>query len=167
MRKKTALEYSVSLTSHFSWIDHWKLHETWENNQSLGLDSNPGLPEHKVYLLTIKTVSSLGCLFRALEPGSFLLHLRSPLKLILKTSIFGRYKPRLPGSVILWRSLAPVNNTRTITVCKRWIFPTRKILENYTVEAVMNWCSSPDMDERLLSARLLASTPGFGVTVGE
>lgn len=70
MRKKAAMEYSVLLAHHFPWIHHGKLHQTWQNNQSPGLDSNPEYPEYRVRLLTNKTVSSVD-FFRTLEPGSF------------------------------------------------------------------------------------------------
>jgi hypothetical protein len=74
---------------YYSWIDHGKLHQTWQTNQAPGLDSNPEYPEYEIHFLTTKPVSSVG-LVRTLEPGCFPLHMHSPLKLIIKPSIFRR-----------------------------------------------------------------------------
>jgi hypothetical protein len=146
----------------FSWIFHGKLHQTRQRNYLLGLDSNSVYPEYRASWLTAKPISWVG-LLRNEELGIFPLDLQCLLKLIFEASTF---RCTLRGILQSLSCDGALPNSRNIAVRKRWNFPKRKILENYMVEAVRNWCSSRDVVERLLSARILESTPGFGVTVG-
>lgn len=85
------------------------------------------------------------------ELGSFLDRVR--LQMVFKSRIFSRWN-RCTDPLSCDR--ASLYDACTIPVYKRRVFPKRKILENYRFEAVRSWCSSRDVDERLLVARTVA-----------
>ena len=74
------------------------------------------------------------------------------LKRILKTCV--RYIGVL--DTLSCDGALAMGKTCTVHVCKSWVLPKEKILENYMVEAVRFTCSSPTVHDRLPTERTVA-----------